>query len=193
VPVGDTLEALILSACRRRDLPTVRDLLTAWQAGAAGGVPADRVVVDGGGRHHGLAAAGESLVAVRALAATLIQTGLSGLWAVGSDEAGLTALLAGMTGREVSPRDVPGGAQARPVNLRELTMARDRLERELAEARARHEFYERTIAGRDADIKRARQLNAVLQATVRGRATVAALYAVRGAKRRLWSWAGRSG
>jgi hypothetical protein len=188
VPLGRTLADLLLAACGRRAMPAVRELLTAWQRGDAAGVPADRVVVDASGRCHGLAPAGEPLVALRAFAATLIGGGFAHLWPSPADEAGLTALLAGMTGRELDPARVPPGV-ARPGagTVRELTMARLRLERELAEARAKHEFYERAIAGRDAELKRLRQINAVLSATVPGRAAttmVGGLRAVRAVVRR---------
>jgi hypothetical protein len=186
VPPGRTLADLVLAACGRRAMPAVRELLTAWQQSDAAGVPADRVVVDASGRCHGLAAAGEPLVALRGFAATLIGGGFAHLWPSPADEAGLTALLAGMTGREVHPAQVPpAGAGVRPGagTVRELTMARERLERELAEARAKHEFYERAIAYRDAELKRVRQINAVLSATVPGRAATTVVGGLRAGKR----------
>jgi hypothetical protein len=111
------------------------------------------------------------VLALRSLAAALIGGGCAHLWPSPADEAELTALLAGMTGRELDPRTVPAAsARPGPLSLRELTVERDRLQRELADARARHEFYERTIASRDAELKRVRQVNALLSATVPGKA-----------------------
>jgi hypothetical protein len=184
IPLGRTLADLLLAAAQRRAQPDMRSLLTAWQAGPAAGVPATQVVVDADGVLHGLAPAGNPLLALRALAAALIDGGYAHLWPSPADEAELTALLAGMTGRELSPLDVPGPS-SRPAaaTVRELTIARDRLTQELADARARHEFYERTIAGRDAELKRVRQINALLSATTPGKAVLGSLKAGRRAVR----------
>jgi hypothetical protein len=171
VPIGRTLEDLLLAACQRRALPAVRELLTAWQESPAAAVPPAQVVVDAKGGHHGLAPALTPVEALRRLAATLIGGDYAHLWPSPADEASLTALLAGMTGRELDPHQVPPGAPGLGAGtIRELAVARERLERELAEARARHEFYERTIANRDAELKRVRQMNALLSATVPGKA-----------------------
>ncbi|MFI5891779.1 hypothetical protein ACIA5D_16865 [Actinoplanes sp. NPDC051513] len=187
IPLGRTLEDLVLAASQKRALPVVRELLTAWQAGPAAGVPAGQVVIDAEGACHGLTAPGKPLVALRGLAATLIGGGYAHLWPSPADEASLTALLAGMTGRELEPHDVPAAGPAVPRpdagTVRELTAARDRLERELADARARHEFYERSIASRDAELKRLRQINAVLSATAPGKAVLGGLKAGRQAVR----------
>jgi hypothetical protein len=189
VPLGRTLSGLLLAACQRRALPVVRELLTAWQGSAAAGVPADRVVVDDAAELHPLGRAGEPVRALRGFAAMAIAGGYAHLWPAPADEAELTALLAGMTGRELDPASVPAAdpSAARPwaAAVRELTMARDRLERELAEARARHEFYERTIVHRDAELKRVRLVNAVLAATAPGRAATSGMRAARAAFRRI--------
>jgi hypothetical protein len=184
VPLGRTLADLLLAAGQRRALPAVRELLCAWQGGAAAGVPADRIVVDADGGFHALAPAGDPVRALRGFAALAIAGGYAHLWPVPADEAELTALLAGMTGRELAPADVPMG-EPQPEALRELVMARDRLRHELAGARARHEFYERTIAERDAELKRVRLLNAALTATAPGAAALRGLKAARDGYRRL--------
>jgi hypothetical protein len=171
IPRGRVLEDVLIAAAQRRAQPEIRELLTAWQQSPAAGVPAAQVVVDDEGRHHALAPSGKPVEALRRLAATMIDGGYAELWPSPADEAELTALLAGMTGRELDPAAVP--AITRPVavaSVRELTIARDRLEQELADARAKHEFYERQIANRDHELKRLRQLNAVLSATVPGKA-----------------------
>ncbi len=183
VPLGRTLEDLLLAACRRRALPALRELLGAWQGSAAAGVPADRVVVDDGGAFHGLGAAGDPVRALRGFAATVIDGGFADLWPSPGDAAELTALLAGMTGRELDPRNVPDGPRIGGNTVRELTMARDRLERELAEARAKHEFLERTIAARDAELKRVRRMNSLLAATAPGKAASTLVGGLRAGKR----------
>jgi hypothetical protein len=170
VPLGRTLEGLLLAACQRRALPDVRELLGAWQAGPVAGVPATQVVVDAEGNFHGVASAGKPLEALRHLAASMIGGGYAHLWPSPADEVQLTALLAGMTGREVDPSDVPAITQSTVESVRELTIARDRLTEELADARAKHEFYERQIANRDHELKRLRQMNAILSATTAGKA-----------------------
>ncbi|GIM91200.1 hypothetical protein [Paractinoplanes toevensis] len=170
VPLGRTLEDLLVEAARRRATPVVRELLTAWQQSPAAGVPAGQVVVGADGVHRGLVPAGRPVEALRRLAATLIAGGDTHLWPSPADEAELTALLAGMTGRELDPRDAPAAPRPGVTSIRELTIVRDRLERELADARAQHEFYERQIAFRDHELKRLRRHNAVLSATVPGRA-----------------------
>ncbi|WP_433383522.1 hypothetical protein ACQPZX_21585 [Actinoplanes sp. CA-142083] len=184
VPLGRTLEDLVLAACRQRAMPAVRELLTAWQGGPAAGVPAGQVVVDAEGVCHGLTGPGIPLVALRGLAATMIGGGYAYLWPSPADEASLTALLAGMTGREIEPHEVPP-AIPRPDlgTLRELTATRDRLEQELADARAKQEFYERAIAYRDTELKRVRQINALLSATAPGKAVLGGLKAGRQAVR----------
>ncbi|MCU7727675.1 hypothetical protein ODJ79_28485 [Actinoplanes sp. KI2] len=197
VPAGRTLADLVLAACGRRSLPAVRELLTAWQGGPAAGVPAGQVVVDAAGACHGLAAPSTPVAALRSLAAELIGGGYAGLWPGPADEAELTALLAGMTGRELDPRTVPAAGEPRPDagSIRELRVERDRLVRDLADARAKHEFYERTIASRDAELKRVRQMNALLSATVPGRAAntlVGGLKAGRRAVRAVVQRTGRS-
>jgi hypothetical protein len=184
VPVGRTVEDLVHAACRRGAMPAVRELLTGWQAGAAAGVAAGLVVVDQDGRFHGPDVGGDPLVALRGLAAGLIDGGHAHLWPAPADEAELTALLAGMTGRELDPRDVPAGDRGATNSVRELAIARERLERELAEARAKHEFLERTIANRDAELKRVRRINALLSATAPGKAVVGGLRAVRAVVKR---------
>ena len=171
IPAGRTLEDLVLAACGRRALPVVRELLTAWQDSPAAGVPAGQVVVDAAGTCHGLGQASTPVSALRSLAAALIRGGYAHLWPSPADEAELTALLAGMTGRELDPHAVPAAGPGPDAgSIRELLVERDRLAQELADARAGHEFYERTIASRDAELKRVRQMNALLSATVPGKA-----------------------
>jgi hypothetical protein len=147
-------------------------------------VPAARIVVAPGGALTALAPAGEPLVALRRFAIAAIQGGIAHLWPGPAEEAELTALIAGMTGREVRPADVPPvPGRPAPGAVRELTAERDRLTRELSEARAKQEFLEQQVRSRDAELKRVRQINAVLSATVPGKAVLGGLKAGRRAVR----------
>jgi hypothetical protein len=185
LPRGRTLEDLLLAACRRRDLPAVRELLNAWLRGPAAGVPAGQVVVDAEGRHVGLAPAAQPLVTLREFAAEVIRGGYADLWPAPIGEAELTALLAGMTGRELEPADVPPVPAGRRTaeSVRELSTERDRLAKELAEARAKHEWYENMLRNREAELKRVRQINKVLKATMPGRAATSLYGGLRAGKR----------
>ncbi|GAA0468355.1 hypothetical protein Ade02nite_79250 [Paractinoplanes deccanensis] len=187
-PRGRTLEDELIAAAQRRDLPAMRALLTAWQKSPAAGVPAAQVIAGSASPAASdltpLAPAGDPLVALSHFAAAAIRGDIAHLWPAPADEAELTALIAGMTGREVEPADVPPlPSRPAPGAVRELTAERDRLARELAEARAKHEFYEQQIRGRDAELKRVRQINAVLSATAPGKAVLGGLKAGRRAVR----------
>ncbi|MDG4794281.1 hypothetical protein [Micromonospora sp. WMMD1082] len=165
VPSGRTVEDLVVAASLGRDLPAVRALLTAWQSGAAAGVPADQVVLTRAGAWPGSADATEPAVALRRLASRLVDAGLAHLWPAGE----LAATLATMAGQQPAGfADDVGGAGA--GGWRELLVDRDRLARELAEARALHRWYERTLTERDAELKRLRQIVSLLRGTPTARA-----------------------
>ncbi|MFF5078002.1 hypothetical protein ACFY36_13185 [Actinoplanes sp. NPDC000266] len=184
LPPGRTLEDLLSAAAQQRDLPTMRELLTTWQKSPAAGVPAAQVVVAPSGDLTPLAPAGDPLLALRHFAAAAIHGDIAHLWPAPAEEAELTALIAAMTGREAEPADIPPlPPRPTPESVRELTADRDRLTRELAEARARHAFYEQQIRSRDAELKRVRQINAVLSATAPGKAVLGGLKAGRRAVR----------
>jgi hypothetical protein len=183
VPLGRNLHDLLLTAAQRRDQPAVRGLLAAWQRGPAAGVAADRIVVDAAGDLHPLAAAGTPADALRRLAATM--TEYAHLWPTPADETGLTALLAAMAGLDLDPGPGPAVDQH---GVRELVMTRDRLLRELAEARARHEWYEKMLAARFDELRRLRRINAVLAATVPGRAAAAGIDVLRAGRRAVRRW-----
>ena len=183
VPLGRTLLDLLLAACHRRALPAVRDLLTAWQGSRVAGVTVDQVVVDEDGTLHGVAPAGKPLEALRELAARLLAGGYAHLWPSPLDESALTALLAGMTGRELDPAAVPRTPRPGHPSLSELLVTVERLERELAEARAERDFLERTVVNRDFELKRVRQINAALSATAPGKVMLGGLKAGRRAMR----------
>jgi hypothetical protein len=184
LPRGRTLADLLLAACQRRNLPAVRELLTAWLAGPAAGVPADQIVVDPSGAHIALADPVDPRLALRSFAAELIRGGYADLWPSPATEPELTAALAGMTGRELDPADVPAPPGAAPAyDVRSLTVERDRLAKELAEARAKHDWYESMLRNREAELKRVRQVNNVLKATMPGRAATTLYGGLRAGRR----------
>ncbi|MFI6071846.1 hypothetical protein ACIA5C_09680 [Actinoplanes sp. NPDC051343] len=183
LPVGPTLDELLLAASLRRDLPALRELLAEWQGGPDAGVPADRIVVGRDGTRTPLAAAAQPEAALARLAATMIREGHAYLWPAPADRADLTALLAAMAGREAA--EIPADAAEPTLDLRELLMERDRLTRELAEARARHDWYEGMLQGREAELKRVRRINTMLMATMPGKAAKASYGGLRAAKRAL--------
>lgn len=158
LPVGRTLDELLIGACLRRDLPAVRELLGAWQAGAAAGVPADQVVVGPDGSLHGLVDAGAPVAALRDFAATLIDGGYAHPWPAPTGVVDLTLTLAAMTGRELDPADVPAAQDSDLPGLRELLAARDLLTRDLAEARAKATWYEEMLTSREYYLNRANRI-----------------------------------
>jgi hypothetical protein len=182
LPAGPTLDEPILAASLRRDMPSLRELLAGWQNGEHAGVPADRIVAGPDGSHTPLVPATDSGTALARLAGTMIREGHAYLWPAPADQAELTALLAAMAGRQL-PVPAPD-APAAGESLRELAMERDRLTRELAEARAKHQWYESMLLGREAELKRVRRVNAMLMATAPGKAAYSGLRAAKRALRR---------
>jgi hypothetical protein len=181
VPLGRNLHDLLLTAVLRRDQPALRELLTGWQQGPAAGVAADRIVVDAAGARHPLDPAGDPGAALRRLATTLI--GHAYLWPAPADETELAALLAAMAGLDLDPGPAIEVNRPDEHGFRELLMTRDRLVRDLAEARAKHEWYERMLTARFEELKKLRRINAVLAATVPGRAAAAGIDVLRAGKR----------
>ena len=188
LPRGRTLQSLLLATAQRRDLPTMRDLLTTWQSGPAAGVPASQIVVSEPSLDLvALAPAGEPLKALRAFATTVITGGYAHLWPGPADETELTALLATMTGRELTPADIPPADHPTSHAVGDLLADRDRLTRELAEARAKHDWYEGMLRYREAELKRVRRMNVLLSATVPGKAATTLVGGLRAGKRAMRS------
>ncbi|MFF5174006.1 hypothetical protein ACFY3U_15360 [Micromonospora sp. NPDC000089] len=186
VPSGRTLEDLLLAAALRRDLPVVRELLGGWQAGPHAGVPADRVVVGPAGTPEAVAPAGEPMAALRRLAGRMIDGGLAHLWPSPALPGELAQTLAVVAGRGAEP--VPPAAADEPDRpaaraYRELLVERDVLTRELAEARAKQQWYERTLTEREEALKRARRIVALLSGTPTARAGKVLLAGARTARR----------
>jgi hypothetical protein len=180
IPAGRTLESLLLTAALKRDLPAVRALLTTWQSGPAAGVPAGQLIVTADDSQVALAATatpharpatGTPEAALHDFAVTVLSGGFAHPWPAPSDPADLTSTLATMAGVELNPAAIPA-ACPRP-SMQDLIADRDRLTRQLAEARARDDFQERTIADRDFALRRARQINALLSTTKPARALLA--------------------
>nr|WP_221377258.1 hypothetical protein [Actinoplanes polyasparticus] len=187
LPRGRTLEDHLLAAAQRRDLPTMRDLLTTWQSSPSAGVPAAQIVLGDNAELTALAPAADPLTALRAFAASAIAGGFAPLWPIRADEAELTAVLAGMTGRELEPSEVPPADKPGAHAVGDLLADRDRLTRELSEAKAKHEWYEQMLLRREAELKRVRQMNALLSATVPGKAATTLVGGLRAGKRAMRS------
>jgi hypothetical protein len=135
--VGRTLEESISSAALSGDLPTVRELLEAWQSGPAG-VPADQIIVEPSGL-TALTAGGEPIVALQRLASFLIHNGYAHVWpAEGVTD--LTVALAAMARLVLDPSDVPAPEPA--VTWHDLVAERDDLARRLAEVEAQRAAYQ---------------------------------------------------
>jgi len=171
LPAGRTLEDLLLSAALERDLAAMRTLLVAWQSGAAAGVPAGQVIVTADRGQVALAEAGTPAAALHEFAVTVLSGGFAHPWPAPAGATDLTLILAAMAGVELDPAAIP--AQAPRPSMRDLLAERDRLARELTQAHAKHDFYERTIADRDLALRRARQINALLSTTKPARALLA--------------------
>jgi hypothetical protein len=185
LPSGDTVESLLLAAALRRDLPRIRALLSAWQSSPAAAVPAAEVIVTGDRAHLPLGTPGTPAFALHAFAVTVLSGGFAHPWPSPAGAADLTITLAAMTGTDLDPAEIPPEAP-RP-SMQDLLADRDRLTRELTEARAKHAFYERTIADRDRALVRARQLNALLSTTKPAQALLAGARVARKTIRRLRS------
>jgi hypothetical protein len=182
LPRGRTLEDLLLAACLRRDLPAVRELLGAWQAGAAAGVPADQVVVGDDGGHAASAPAGEPAAALGAFAATVLRGGFPHPWPAPAGEAELTRTLAAMAGVDLGDAAPPRADEPAPC-VRELLAERERLRRQLAEAHAKSQWYERMLTARDDALQRALRINALLAGSGRARTGVVLVEGARLARR----------
>ncbi|MEU4691543.1 hypothetical protein [Actinoplanes sp. NPDC023714] len=171
VPEGRNLLDALLAATRSRDLAAMRTLLAAWQGGEHAGVDAECLVVDGDGRLRdlGIGAAADPAVALRNL--------------IDAAPEGLDDLIEAMAGVEAAPSSSP--ARVRVAAYREVAAERDRLARELGEARARGDWYEQRLAARDGELARAYRIIGVLKGTVPGRAATAVRGALRTGKRAL--------
>jgi hypothetical protein len=187
VPPGHTLEYHLIGACLRRDLPAMRTLLTAWQSDGAAGVPAEQVIVGPDGAFTALGPGGKPSGALRQLADRLINGGFADWWTAPGDADDLARGLAAMAG-QVLDAAVPAGTDSGPdqrVDVGELVRTRDRLARELAEARAKARWYEEALTARDDSLKQARRTIELLSGAGPARFGMAFLGGVRTARRHL--------
>ncbi|MCP2328805.1 SAM-dependent methyltransferase [Hamadaea flava] len=143
-----TLEEAISLAAVKRDLPAVRELLTAWQRGPSG-VPADQVIVEPAGL-TALGAGVEPVEALRRLAAFLTNHGYAHAWPA-EGVADLTVALAAMAGIELDPAEVPTGEPA--ATWHDLVAERDELARLLADAQAQRAAYQQLADEREQKLR----------------------------------------
>lgn len=188
VACGRTVADLLIGAGRLRDLPALRQALRAWQDGPQAGVPADRVIVGPDGRLTALAPAGTPEAALRQLAATLIGGSVAHPWPGSSDIDELASTLAAMAGRELdlvalTAAGEDGSDRPDAYAFRELAAARDRLTRELAEAREQLRWHERMLTSREEALHRAQQVIDLLGDTGPARLGKAFVGGVRVARR----------
>ncbi len=188
VPAGPTLESLLIGACLRRDLVTVREALTTWQSSATAGVPADHVIVGPGGDLTGLVPSGAPAAALRAFATMLIDEGLPHPWPAPDDVddlAGTLAAMAGVTPASVVDNLVDVAQPRRAAVLREVIVARDRLARELSEAEAQSQWYEETLDANETALREARRTIDLLSGSGPARLGMAMMGGARVARRRV--------
>lgn len=153
LPTGRLLEELLLAACLRHDLRAARRLLTGW----AGQGCADNVLVDGD-KYTVLDPSRPELspaVAVRRFAETLLSGGYAHPWASATDVPALAAVLGAAAGLGNAP---VGDVAAGPIldSVREHEEQLQRLREQLADADTRARWFEAELAGRDAELRRAR-------------------------------------
>ncbi|AGL17880.1 hypothetical protein [Actinoplanes sp. N902-109] len=177
---GPTLASAIARAAAHRDLPLVRHQLTRWQQSPAAGVPAGQVVDTPDGELVALGPAGEPGRALLDLAARLLRPGFPHPWPAVTGPVELARLLAAMTGRTIA---VPDSAPDRALPVGELVADRERLARELAEARAQAAFFATELTAREADLRRVRRMVELLSGTGPARAGQAFVGGVRAARR----------
>ncbi|WP_199509624.1 hypothetical protein [Nucisporomicrobium flavum] len=176
-PGTRTLLSRIAGAAARRDLPAVRELLGSWLDGPAAGVPAGQVLSGPDGTLTPLAPAGDVAATLRDLADRLQRGGHP--WPGSTD---LAATLAAMAGRELA---IGEETERRALPFAELRAERDRLTRELAEARAQAAFLAEELTAREADLRLARRTVELLSGTGPARAGRAFVGGVRAARRLL--------
>jgi len=156
LPPGRLLEELLLAACLRHDLPTARRLLSGWLAALPDVAPGN-VVVDGETYTKLDPSVPPRADVLRGFATTLLTGGYAHPWPAATDLRTLTAILHGAAGLPGDVPAVPPGDQPPVLDSRRDHEEQVRsLRRQLADADARAEQYEREIAKRDAELTKAR-------------------------------------
>jgi SAM-dependent methyltransferase len=153
LPTGRLLEELLLGAALRHDLPTLRRLLTGWTA-ALPRATADNVVVD----HDRFAlldpGVPETADALRRFAQTLLTGVYPHPWPAATDLDTLTAILHGAAGLPAGA-PVPAPAEELPAvdSRREHEEQIRALQRQLADAASRVQWYEAELDKRDGQLR----------------------------------------
>jgi SAM-dependent methyltransferase len=165
LPAGRLLEELLIGAALRHDLPVLRRLLTGWVA-VLPDATADNVVV-----HDDVFTKLDPSVpaqadVLRRFARTLLAGGYTHPWPAATDLRALTATLHTAAGLPGEP-DVPDGDDPPlPDSRRELEEQLRALRRELAEAAARDQWYERELGKRERELNKARKQIASFSGTI---------------------------
>jgi SAM-dependent methyltransferase len=185
LPVGRLLEELLLAASLRHDLPVLRRLLTDWHA-TQPGATADNVVV-----HHDTYALLDPSVppqtdVIRRFAQTLLSGGYAHPWPAATDLPTLTSILHGAAGLPDDVPAIPADEELPlPDSRREHEEQLRALRRQVADASARAQWYERELNRRDKELRKAREQIAIFSGTVTYRAAKIGIAAARKARNRL--------
>lgn len=184
LPTGRLLEELLLGACLRHDLSDLRRLLTGWARWLEaldpidrGSATADNVLLDGDA--FGLLdpcrpaapvdATSAARAALRPFAETLITGGYAHPWPVAVDADSLTAVLAGAAGLELDRTHTAHAEAARaavPDAVRDHHEQLRALAEQLRDLRAQAQWYADQLAGRDAELRRARMQIAAFSGSI---------------------------
>ncbi|MCO8273446.1 hypothetical protein M1L60_22900 [Actinoplanes sp. TRM 88003] len=182
LPRGRLLEELLLTACLRHDLPIVRRLLTGW-ATAQPGATADNVVV-----HQDTYALLDPGVppqtdVIRRFAQTLLTGGYAHPWPAAVTLETLTSILHAAADRA---GDVPTDSREElPVSRRDQEEQLRALRRQLADADARAQRFERELEKRDKELRKARTQIATFSGSVSFRVAKLGMGVARKARNRL--------
>ncbi|WP_433373626.1 hypothetical protein ACQPZX_02275 [Actinoplanes sp. CA-142083] len=156
LPRGRLVEELFIAACLRHDLPAIRRLLTGWIA-ALPDVAADNVVISGDTFTTLDPSVLASVDVLRELARTLLTGGFAHPWPAATDLQALTAILHGAAGLTGDVPAIPDGDDPpQPDSRREHEEQLRALNRSLADAASRAQWYERELAKREEELRKAR-------------------------------------
>jgi hypothetical protein len=157
LPAGRLVEELLIGACLRHDLPTLRRLLTAWAARQPT-ASFDNLLLDGDTFRvlDPARPAVEPAVVLRGFARTLLVGGYAQPWPAAADVPALTTILLAVAGLEPGAPAGPDPAPPAPDSLREHEEQVRRLEQRLADAATLLRHTESELVKRDTELRRAR-------------------------------------
>ncbi|WP_433300113.1 hypothetical protein ACQP2F_02175 [Actinoplanes sp. CA-030573] len=185
LPQGHLVEELLLAACLRHDLPTVRRLLTGWIA-ALPGATADNVVVDGDTYTMLDPSVPAEADVLHRFARTLLTGGYAHPWPAATDPQALTAILHGAAGLSGDVPAAPDGDDPPlPDARREHEEQLRALNRRLADAESRADMSERELAKREEELRKARAQIATFSGSIGYRMAKLGYGAARKARNRL--------